>query len=80
MAASPGSVLETLLYSKFSGVFNSFRRPQNIESSIRNPPATPVFSAMSKSPQRKVAVPCNQGLDLLETRGWADRASGVIEA
>ncbi len=21
-----------------------------------------------------------QGLDLLETRGWADRASGVIEA
>jgi hypothetical protein len=24
--------------------------------------------------------PGGQGLDLLETRGWADRASGVIES
>ena len=26
------------------------------------------------------ALGLGQGLDLLETRGWADRASGVIEA
>jgi hypothetical protein len=27
-----------------------------------------------------VTIGRGQGLDLLETRGWADRASGVIEA
>ena len=26
-----------------------------------------------------LAFPAGQGLDLLEARGWADRASGVIE-
>ncbi len=29
---------------------------------------------------RQANLVTGQGLDLLETRGWADRASGVIEA
>ena len=34
----------------------------------------------TRSPQAAARSRAGQGLDLLETRGWADRASGVIEA
>ena len=52
------------------------------------PAEQPGFSAESNTAQsafggivREADTPIfGQGLDLLETRGWADRASGVIEA
>jgi hypothetical protein len=51
---------------------------------IAQVPAAPAFFSFDWSgsyvPAPRKPEPHDQGLDLLETRGWADRASGVIEA
>jgi hypothetical protein len=68
--AAQETLLDAMLRSALANSFAALRRL------TCGPPSSRPFQHEDSS---ALAFPAGQGLDLLETRGWADRASGVIE-